>query len=464
MIPGQLQQCRTLQRGPAATAEGFLEAGGQFGRGEIRIGGRHDERGAGQDAQDLRDALARLEQGDATGREVTVIGDAIAGRGEIGIALGGGDAAAHGLHFDNQIDEIFDGRLVFLQRHGIGQRERKSEAKFGLGEPAVEVVPAQPARDRVGIGADKEHALPRHKNVVEPHLAVELVIAQRQRRDERVGLTRRRLAAEDCDAGRPDRHDKAGTFAVDVDARHAADINVLGIGGARMHAEPAANDETGVRLAHKLQRDAVGGVGLEALADDRRAAAIGNEAAGARDYVAIGERVIELLLRDILRLHGGQDAECDQIAVGRVVRDVAGAEERRARERPAHADQIFLCARDGESPGRGIVRVGRREQHVPPFGIPVTVVPGGVFLDNRARRGMPRHILDGADPHDPELAPVAQRLAVFGAGAHQLFGGGGVAAMVLTRRGASGAAGMLPTSISGIGMSIARSTALANSL
>ena len=143
-----------------------------------------------------------------------MIGDAIAGRGEIGIALGGGDAAAHGLHFDNQIDEIFDGRLVLLQRHGIGQRERKSEAKFGLGEPAVEVVPAQPARDRVGVGADKEHALPRHKNVVEPHLAVELVIAQRQRRDERVGLTRRRLAAEDCDAGRPDRHDKAGAIAV----------------------------------------------------------------------------------------------------------------------------------------------------------------------------------------------------------------------------------------------------------
>src|SRR5205814_5332863 len=87
---------------------------------------------------------------------------------------------------------------------------------------------------------------------------------------------------------------------------------------------------------------------------------------------------------------------------------------------------------------------------------------GDVLLDHRPRRGIGRHVIDRAAAHEPDLAPVAQGLAVFGAGAHQLFGGGVAAGAETTRRGASGAAGMLLTSIGGIGVSIARNTALAS--
>lgn len=52
----------------------------------------------------------------------------------------------------------------------------------------------------------------------------------------------------------------------------------------------------------------------------------------------------------------------------------------------------------------------------------------------------------------PEVSPVNVQTFVGGAGT------------MLGRRGASGAAGMAPTSISGIGMLIAASTALASSL
>jgi hypothetical protein len=71
-----------------------------------------------------------------------------------------------------------------------------------------------------------------------------------------------------------------------------------------MHAEPAADDHPGIGLAHQLQRDPIARVGLQALTDDRRAAAIGDEPAGARDPVAVGERVVDMLRRDAPRLHG----------------------------------------------------------------------------------------------------------------------------------------------------------------
>ena len=100
---------------------------------------------------------------------------AIAGHGAAGVALGGGEAAARGLHIGDQIDEVFDGLLVLLQAHRIGQREGQAEGEFGLGEPAVEVVPQQPSGDRLGRGLDQEHPLPRDEHIVEPHLAVELV-------------------------------------------------------------------------------------------------------------------------------------------------------------------------------------------------------------------------------------------------------------------------------------------------
>jgi len=42
MIPCQLQQCRSLQRGISAATEGFFKAGGNARGAKIVVGGRHD--------------------------------------------------------------------------------------------------------------------------------------------------------------------------------------------------------------------------------------------------------------------------------------------------------------------------------------------------------------------------------------------------------------------------------------
>ncbi len=179
VIGGELQQRGALQCRVPTAAKGFFEAGRQFGRGKIAVRRGNNERGAGDDAEDLRDPLAHPEEGDAARREVAVVGIAIASRGELRVALGGDDAAAHGLHRDDEVNHVPDGLLVLLQSHRIAKGERQAKGEFGLRQPAIEMMPAQPAGDRVGIGADQKHVLPRHENVVEPHLAVELVIAAR---------------------------------------------------------------------------------------------------------------------------------------------------------------------------------------------------------------------------------------------------------------------------------------------
>ena len=73
----------------------------------------------------------------------------ITGRSVFGIALGGGQAAADGLYRDNQVDEVFDRRLVLLEPHCMGQRETEPQGELGLCQPTIEVMPAQPARDRL---------------------------------------------------------------------------------------------------------------------------------------------------------------------------------------------------------------------------------------------------------------------------------------------------------------------------
>ena len=77
----------------------------------------------------------------------------------------------------------------------------------------------------------------------------------------------------------------------DLDAAEGADIDVLGIGRARMHADLAADDDAGIALAHQLQRDAVARVRAHSLTDDRGAAAIGEKPAGSSDQLAVRHRL-----------------------------------------------------------------------------------------------------------------------------------------------------------------------------
>src|SRR5438477_8112392 len=104
-------------------------------------------------------------------------------------------------------------------------------------------MPAQPARDRLWGRVDKKDALPGDEHIVKPHLAVELVEPAAERRAKRVAVARSDLAAERRGSGRVDRQDQTGAMPADLDAREGADIDILGIGRTRMHAELAADDD-----------------------------------------------------------------------------------------------------------------------------------------------------------------------------------------------------------------------------
>ena len=149
------------------------------------------------------------------------------------------------------------------------------------------------------------------------------------------------------------------------------------------------------------------------------------EAAGADDVLAIGFGVVDLLRRDIALLHLAQDAECDQMPIGRRVRDVARAEECRRREAASHADEIVRAFRQHIAPGHASA-FRMTSCHV---GIEMPVVPGDIFIDHRARRRMRGDVIHGPFADNPHLAPVAQRLAIVGAGAQFVHLGG------LSRRG-----------------------------
>ena len=194
-------------------------------------------------------------------------------------------------------------------------------------------MPQQPRRDRLRRGFDEKHALPRDEDIVEPHDPVELVEAVGQRRGEPVAAARRDPAADRRHPERRDRHDKARVVLADLHAVQRADIDVLGIGRARVHADLAAEHDPGIGFAHDAQRRPRCRVVAQAKADRRGPAAECQEAPGIGDQPAIGFGVGDLLFRDVALLHGGQNAHRDQMPVGRVVRDVAGAVEQRLRRR-----------------------------------------------------------------------------------------------------------------------------------
>ena len=131
--------------------------------------------------------------------------------------LGGGETGAHDLHLGYEIDEVFDGRVVLFQPHRVCQCQAQAEGKFGLREPAAEVMPPQPTRDCLRLRIDGEDALPRDEHVVEPHLAVELVVPDGQRPGVRVAIAGRGLAAQNGDGRGVDRNDKSDRVPVDLE-------------------------------------------------------------------------------------------------------------------------------------------------------------------------------------------------------------------------------------------------------
>src|SRR6516225_5682666 len=142
------------------------------------------------------------------------------------------------------------------------------------------MVPDQPADDRFWRSAQQKDVLPWDEHIFEPHLSVELVIAVAQRGDKRVRIANRHLAAHRGDAGRIDRDDEGRAVPVDIDARKAADIDVLGKGWARMHTDLSSDDDAGIGRPDELQGRALARILAHTGADRRGAAAEGQESPG----------------------------------------------------------------------------------------------------------------------------------------------------------------------------------------
>jgi len=190
---------------------------------------------------------------------------------------------------------------------------------------------------------------------------------------------------------------------------NAADVNILGIGGARMHADLAADDDPGIGLAHDLQRRSLGRVFAHPGADRRGAAAKRQKPPGLGNHRPVAGGVGDLLGRHALLLGRGENAERDHVAIAWRVGDVAGGQERRRRKEAAHAAEVVDALRRNIGPG-GLV--GRPQCGLLPGRVANEIVPGDVFVDHRARRRVGGHVVDEARAHDPDPAPVAQRLPV----------------------------------------------------
>ena len=55
------------------------------------------------------------------------------------------EAGAGGLDVHRQLHQLLDGLLITLKSHDLGQGESYSQGQFRLGQPAVAVMPEQPA-------------------------------------------------------------------------------------------------------------------------------------------------------------------------------------------------------------------------------------------------------------------------------------------------------------------------------
>src|SRR5262245_66634823 len=96
-----------------------------------------------------------------------------------------------------------------------------------------------------------------------------------------------------------------------IDAPVATDVHFFRVGGARVHADLAANDEARVVLAHEPERDAVARVGTHAGTDRGGAGRERQEALARGEIVAIPDRGGDLLGRDVPPVNSVHDAQGD---------------------------------------------------------------------------------------------------------------------------------------------------------
>src|SRR5206468_604265 len=175
----------------------------------------------------------------------------------------------------------------------------------------------------------------------------------------------------------------------------------------------------------RLVDDAKGGpltwILAEAVPDGGRARREGQKAPGVGDHVAIGGGARHLLRRDITLPDHVVDAEGDQVSVPGSVGHVARGQEDGGGVAPTHRAQSGWILRQGKSPRRAVsALIGRRQEHVLPRGVVVTVVPRDVLFDHAPGGGMDRHVLDEPLSHDPHPASIVQSFAILAARPHRL--------------------------------------------
>ena len=200
-----------------------------------------------------------------------------------------------------------------------------------------------------------------------------------------------------------------------------ADIDVLGVGGAGVHADLAAEHQRPHRsrarcAARRARRDRDA---CDSRWSRRRRQKVRKRPV--RDDVARDRpRRSRSAPAEALRcLHRAQHAERDQMAIGRRVRDVAGAEECRRREACAHADEIVGTLRQHVTPAAALRRACQQRCPATPdrrcrsyqatYSSTMARVAGCVVTSSIATLA-----------EDPDLAPVAQRLPVLGTGPQPL--------------------------------------------
>ena len=84
-------------------------------------------------------------------------------------------------------------------------------------------------------------------------------------------------------------------MSVDVDTRKRADIDILGIGRARMHPYLAAEHETRIGFADDLECGSLAWVLAHAMADRGGTGREGQKTPGSGDQLAVGGRITDLL-------------------------------------------------------------------------------------------------------------------------------------------------------------------------
>src|SRR5262249_60052013 len=111
-----------------------------------------------------------------------------------------------------------------------------------------------------------------------------------------VSLPPRTLGARGGPAGGRDLEDEACWVPANLDPVERADIDVLGIGRARVHADLAADDDAGVGLTDQAQCVSFARVFAQPIADRRTTAAKCQKPPGDSEMVALGHGVADRIV------------------------------------------------------------------------------------------------------------------------------------------------------------------------